>query len=115
MIDDEPAVRRVLAVLLGEHGHDVTLAADGAAAVAQLDDGLRPDVILLDRSMPGWPIKATLEALRSRVGRIPVLFFTGQDVTPEERALVQDVLYKPLSMEELVRVVEHWMAAGSAG
>src|SRR6185369_14070785 len=109
VIDDEPAVRRVADLLLGERGHEVALAADGQAAVAKLDAGLQPDLILLDRSMPGWPVKLTLAEIRKRRADVPVVFFTGQDVTPEERAAVQDVLYKPLSMEELVRSVEKWL------
>jgi two-component system, cell cycle sensor histidine kinase and response regulator CckA len=109
IIDDEPAVRRVCDLLLGERGHDVALAADGQAAVAQLDAGLQPDLILLDRSMPGWPVKLTLAEIRKRRADVPVVFFTGQDVTLEERAAVQDVLYKPLSMEDLVRSVEKWL------
>src|SRR5262249_42157422 len=104
--DDEPAVRRVAEMLLGERGHHVALAGDGQAAVAALDAGLKPDLILLDRSMPGWPIKLTLAEIRKRNASVPVLFFTGQDVTREERAQVQDVLYKPLAMDELVRSVE---------
>jgi PAS domain S-box-containing protein len=109
VIDDEPAVRRVADLLLTERGHQVALAADGQAAVAKLDAGLRPDLILLDRSMPGWPVKLTLAEIRKRSADVPVVFFTGQDVTPEERAAVQDVLYKPLSMEELVTAVEKWL------
>jgi CheY-like chemotaxis protein len=114
VIDDEPAVRRVADLLLGERGHEVALAADGQAAVAKLDAGLQPDLILLDRSMPGWPVKLTLAEIRKRRADVPVVFFTGQDVTPEERAAVQDVLYKPLSMEELVRSVEKWLTRSPA-
>jgi CheY-like chemotaxis protein len=109
VVDDEPAVRRVADLLLAERGHEVALAADGQAAVAKLDAGLKPDLILLDRSMPGWPVKFTLAEIRKRSADVPVVFFTGQDVTPEERAAVQDVLYKPLSMEELVTAVEKWL------
>jgi two-component system cell cycle sensor histidine kinase/response regulator CckA len=112
VVDDEPAVRRVADLLLGERGHDVVLAGDGEAAVAKLDAGLEPDLILLDRSMPGWPVKLTLAEIRKRHPNVPVVFFTGLDVTPEERAEVQDVLYKPLSMEDLVESVERWLVRG---
>lgn len=113
VIDDEPAMHRVARVVLGERGHDVYVAEDGERAVAALDGGLVPDLVLLDRSLPGWPVKLTLGEIRKRVGATPVLFFTGQDVTKEDREDVQDVLYKPLSMEELVRSVEEWLVLGS--
>jgi CheY-like chemotaxis protein len=112
VVDDEPAVRRLADLLLRERGHDIALAADGQAAIAALDAGLEPDLILLDRSMPGWPVKLTLAEIRKRRPHVPVVFFTGQDVTLDERAQVQDVLYKPLSMEELVRSVEKWLVQG---
>jgi two-component system cell cycle sensor histidine kinase/response regulator CckA len=109
VVDDEPAVRRVIELLLLERGHQVALAGDGASAVAQIDAGLRPDLILLDRSMPGWPVKLTLSEIRKRAADTPLLFFTGEEVTAEQRDLVQDVLYKPLSMDELVRAIERWV------
>jgi CheY-like chemotaxis protein len=111
VVDDEPAVRRVIELVLLERGHRVLLAADGESAVATLASGARPDLILLDRSMPGWSAGTTLHAIREIAAQTPLLFFTGQDVTPEERALVQDVLYKPLAMDELVQAIERWMRA----
>jgi CheY-like chemotaxis protein len=100
-------VERLLAV----RGHRVDAVADGPTAAAALDAGLRPDLILLDRSIPGWPIRRTLDELRRRAGRAPIVFFTGQDVPSEERALVQDVLAKPLSNDEFVRAVERWLSS----
>lgn len=71
---------------------------------------IEPDLILLDRSMPGLPVKRTLAEIRKRHVHVPIIFFTGQDVPPEERAAVQDVLYKPLAVEELIRSVERWLS-----
>jgi PAS domain S-box-containing protein len=110
VVDDEPAVRRVVELLLGARGHTIHAAADGQSAIAALDRGLQPDVILLDRSMPGWPVRMTLEQIRRRAPRVPIVFFTGQDVPSEERALVQDVLLKPLATDALVQSVERWLA-----
>ena len=112
VVDDEPAVRRVIELVLADRGHRVVAASDGQAAAARLAAGLQPDLILLDRSMPGWSAKITLHEIRKLAPRTPLLFFTGQDVTPEERALVQDVLYKPLAMEDLVQAIEHWIGRG---
>ena len=56
VVDDEPSIRRLLVRLLKSGGYEVTSAPDGAAALALLDgvdpDAL-PDLILLDRTMPG--------------------------------------------------------------
>ncbi len=110
VVDDEPAVGRVLELLLREWGHEVRVATDGRGAVAALDAGWLPDLILLDRSMPGWPVQRTLDEIRKRAPSVPVLFLTGQDVSSEERGQVQDVLYKPLSTDELKRSVDLWLA-----
>ena len=110
VVDDEPAICRIVALMLRESGHSVQSASDAASAVALLDAGLRPDLILLDRSMPGWPVSVTLDKLRERDAAVPIVFFTGQDVPVEERALVQGVLHKPLATERLLHEVEHWLA-----
>ena len=45
VVDDEAAVRRVVEMVLRAQGHRVHLAADGQAAVAQLDAGLRENFL----------------------------------------------------------------------
>jgi CheY-like chemotaxis protein len=109
--DDEPSVRRALELLLCERGHRVHTVADGEAVIAALDAGLRPDLILLDRSMPRRLAAVTLQQIRERLSDVPILFFTGQDVPSEERAQVQDVLQKPMSIAALVQAIEHWLKA----
>lgn len=109
VVDDERAVRRAVELLLSERGHEVTLAHNGKAAIAALDSGPVPDLILLDRSMPGWPVELTLAEIRKRAPAVPIVFFTGQEVTADERAEVQDVLYKPLAVDELVQSIERWL------
>jgi PAS domain S-box-containing protein len=109
VVDDEPAICRIVTLMLRESGHSVHSASDGASAMALLDSGLSPDLILLDRSMPGWPVSVTLEEIRERHAAVPIIFFTGQDVTAQERELVQGVLYKPLATDRLLREVEHWL------
>ena len=111
VIDDEPAVRRTIELILRQSGHQVHLAPDGQAGVAQIDAGLMPDLIMLDRSMPGWSPRVTLAELRKRAPQVPVLFFTGQEVSSEERAQVQDVLYKPRAPMDLLRSVDRWLVA----
>jgi CheY-like chemotaxis protein len=78
-------------------------------AVQLLDAGLAPDLVLLDRSLPGWSVTTTLHEIRKRVGATPILLFTGQAPTDEERRSVQGVLTKPLSTDELLHSVERWL------
>jgi two-component system cell cycle sensor histidine kinase/response regulator CckA len=110
VIDDEAAVRRVVGLLLRDCGHRVHTAFDGRDAVAKLDAGLCPDLILLDRSLPGWAPKQTLDELRLRNRQVPIILFTGQQVTTEERGRVQEVLYKPVSNADFMRAIDRWLA-----
>ena len=103
-------VRRVVELLLSECGHRVYTAMDGQDAVGKLEAGLRPDLILLDRSMPGWTPKQTLAEIRKRNATVPIVLFTGQQVTSDERARVQDVLFKPVSNADFMRTIDHWLA-----
>jgi PAS domain S-box-containing protein len=109
LVEDEVAIQRVTRSVLGARGHDMQAAEDGESAIRILDAGFAPDVVLLDRSLPGWSPAKTLDEIVQRVGSVPVLLFTGQTVTDDERRSVRGVLVKPLSTEELVSSVERWL------
>jgi CheY-like chemotaxis protein len=74
VVDDDAAQRAATAELLSARGYDVVLAGDGQEAFERLEDGLLPDLIVLDLTMPrmdGWTFLRHLrEAARSTV---PVL------------------------------------------
>ncbi len=52
VVDDSRAMRSILTRLLSGLGFDVAQAGDGAEAMQVLDAGTRPDVILVDWTMP---------------------------------------------------------------
>jgi DNA-binding NarL/FixJ family response regulator len=69
LVDDHPLTRDGLAALLGDHGFDVVgQASDGHNAI-ELAAELRPDVILLDLSMPGLSGLEALPRLRAESRR----------------------------------------------
>ena len=53
LVEDESSVRRATRRLLERAGHRVVDVADGDEAVALLDEGLRPTVLLTDLVLPG--------------------------------------------------------------
>ena len=109
VIDDEPAVRSVINEALQLEGHEVLLAADGQEALEHLCYTPLPDLILFDRSMPGWPPMRTLAEMRKLAPDVPVLFFTGESVPDAEQALVQGVLQKPLALGTLAETVQRYL------
>ena len=52
IVDDDAGVRRMLARSLEAEGYAVALAADGGAALVEIERSA-PDLILLDVTMPG--------------------------------------------------------------
>ena len=65
VVDDEADIRDLVRLNLELEGHEVELAGDGAAALAAVADGLRPDLVLLDLMMPkvdGWEVLRQLKA-----------------------------------------------------
>jgi CheY-like chemotaxis protein len=108
VVDDEPAIRTMLATPLREAGYDVRLAADGAGGLAQIGTW-RPDVIFLDLVLPratGW---AFVPEYRGRCGhRAAILVMTaaGPGAVRSAQALdVEEVLVKPLNLDHALELV----------
>lgn len=77
--DDNLLTAEVLATLFRLRGDAAEYAPDGAAALAVLDGGFRPDVVLLDLLMPrmcGFKLLGKLRSDPARAG-LPVLVLTG--------------------------------------
>lgn len=116
-VDDEDDIREVAAFALELDGRIVVKsAASGAAALAALDAGLRPDVVLLDVMMPHLDGPATLAEIRSRPDHrnTAVIFMTARAQSNEVeryRALgALDVITKPFDPMTLAAEVRALLA-----
>ena len=87
VIDDEPAVRTLLEILLGEQGYDVILA-DGGWKGLELFRQERPDVVVLDLKMPDLDGVMVLKHIRRIDLNQPVIILTGA-ATPETEQQVR--------------------------
>jgi two-component system, NtrC family, nitrogen regulation response regulator NtrX len=108
-VDDEANIRRMLGALLREEGFSVAEAANGNAALLQLDD-VDPDVVLLDLMMPPGPDGLeTLTRVRERGRLMPVILMSGKaQLTDAVRAIklgAFQFLEKPLAPESVVATV----------
>ena len=113
IVDDLPANLGVLHTCLHDAGYKVLVATGGDKALAQLDDA-RPDLILLDVSMPGMDGYETCRRLKAdaRWAEVPVLFLTAQgDPVDKMQGFAVgavDYITKPLHPGEvLARVRAH--------
>jgi CheY-like chemotaxis protein len=114
LIEDEPDLRTDLAYLLEDEGYRVRTAAHGAEALALLEGGARPAVILLDLMMPvmdGWETRAHLRA-RAALSNIPVVILSGVANDEEEIAALAVAAYvtKPTSVRQLCAIIDRALA-----
>ena len=105
VVDDDPPLRRMLARTLAAEGYEVTVAADGGAALAEAERAA-PDVIVLDVAMPALDGLAVCRRLRSKGLPTPILMLTARDAVPDRVAGLEagadDYLVKPFAVQELI-------------
>jgi two-component system, OmpR family, response regulator MprA len=105
VVDDDPAVREALALVLDLGGFDVSTAADGREAIRSLS-AASPDAVVLDVSMPGLDGLEVCRRMRAIGDRTPVLMLTAHGDVSERVAGLEagadDYLAKPFAREELV-------------
>ena len=106
LAEDNPAVQNVLQQQLRSFGHEVVVASDAAEAIARLDGGLEPDLLISDLVMPG-PVRGT-DLIRIASERLPdlrVIVLSGyhRETSGESASLPASVtwLQKPVTMSHL--------------
>jgi CheY-like chemotaxis protein len=102
VVEDDPAVREVVADLLAAAGYAVRTAADGRAALAAVE-AERPALVLADVAMPGldgWSLAARLRQLARPV---PIVLLSGHCPPAPPAGLT--CLAKPFAAADLVAAV----------
>ncbi|MCS6992548.1 MAG: response regulator [Anaerolineales bacterium] len=77
MIDDDPAMTELIALLLRSHGMSVVACNDSTQSV-EMVKGENPDVILLDLMMPGQDGWEVCKAIRA-FSRVPIAILSAID------------------------------------
>lgn len=108
LVEDDDSIRLIAQLSLETlGGHQVLALASGEEAVARAA-GFRPDLLVLDVSMPGMDGPETLAALRGQasLAQVPAVFLTAHTQpgkVAEIRALgAVDVIAKPFDPQALV-------------
>ena len=105
VVEDEPAQQLSIQALLGHDDIDVTVVATGRDALAELEKS-QYDCAVLDLRLPDMTGFDLLEELRktNRGNELPVVVFTGKDLTSEEDArlhmLARSVIVKDVESPE---------------
>ena len=77
VVEDEESYSEALAYMLRKEGFEVSIAADGPAALTEFDRN-GADIVLLDLMLPGLSGTEVCRALRAR-SSVPVIMLTARD------------------------------------
>ncbi|MEM5786669.1 MAG: response regulator [Syntrophobacteraceae bacterium] len=108
LVDDEEEFSSALAERLNLRGIVTKTAGSGAEALVMIDAD-PPEVVVLDKLMPGLSGLELLARIRSKHPGIPVILLTGHD-SPELDDIQPDLkpfafLVKPVDIDHLLKLI----------
>ena len=104
VVDDEPAIRRAVSTNLARHGFRVEEAETGQQAI-DLYSSFRPDVLVLDLTLPDFDGLHVVERIRERASTPIIILSVRGSERDKVSALdlgADDYLTKPFSVNELL-------------
>ena len=118
IVDDHPVFREGLkAILSRASGYRVAGEAENGRQALELGQGLKPDVVLLDLSLPDLEGGEVLRRIRAhpRLGRLPVIAVTAQAMAGDRERFLRlgftDYVTKPIMDFDLfLRSIEQALA-----
>jgi len=113
VVDDEETVLAVAERALEGLGHHVICVQSVRGGLDTVKAAI-PELILLDYSMPGSTGESAIALFRKHCPNARIVFFTGQFLSPDIAALADGVLNKPVSIENLLSVVNENLARRSS-
>jgi CheY-like chemotaxis protein len=109
VVDDNAALRENLVECLEGEGYDVVAAEHAQAALARMEDGPLPGVVLMDLMMPGMDGRALAAAIRGnpRYAGVQLVIISGHPNPKQRGAIAADAfLPKPFGVRELLATLE---------
>ncbi len=120
LVEDNEMNRDMLSRRLRRRGFEVLVAGDGAAAI-ELVSAERPDLVLMDMSLPvldGWEASRRIKNTPVTRG-IPIIALTAHAMASDRerslRAGCDDYDTKPVDFARLLDKIERLLAGGASG
>ena len=108
IVDDEPNIRKVLSAHLTRFGHEVATAADGAEAIAQLQEDVF-HLVITDLKMPVVDGMALLKWCSEHLPGLPVIMITAHGTVDTAVTALKsgafDYVTKPFDRDELQQII----------
>jgi CheY-like chemotaxis protein len=115
IVEDNEMNRDMLSRRLARRGYEVLLAMDGAHGIT-MAESTRPDLILMDMSLPvidGWEATRRLKA-NDETRAIPIIALTAHAMAGDEAkardAGCDDFDTKPVEFDRLIGKIETWLS-----
>ena len=106
IVDDNAAMRKVLAALLSSAGHEVVLALEDGNGLEDAIRGMSPDVVCLDYNLPGRDGLSLIRIIQNEWPQIDVIFITASSESGiEEKAAdagASGFIRKPFGQVQIV-------------
>jgi len=116
IVEDDPQVARLIALVLQRHGRKSETVADGRSALNRALE-LRPEIIFADLTIKGMNGEALCSALKSQdeTRSIPYIVLSGdRDIAEKaQHCGADDYMGKPFEFDDLVRLVDKYARAQS--
>jgi len=112
VVDDQSESSDAVGMLLEQNGLNVRVAHDGEEALAALQHGLRPCLVVVDLMMPkmdGWEFRQR-QLSDPQFATIPVIMMSGYPNAQKAAGTlgVRAILKKPLSASRLLALVNRY-------
>jgi CheY-like chemotaxis protein len=113
IVDDEQPLRELLADVLEAAGHRVIHAHHGQQALEQVARE-RPDLVISDVMMPVLNGRILCQRLKAdpATRALPVILMTSAGQEHADGVGADDFLAKPFGLDEIERLIRHWLPAG---
>ncbi|WP_458095390.1 PAS domain-containing protein [Roseomonas sp. WA12] len=114
VVDDDPLVLASSAALLADLGHSAREVDSGAAALAALEKGPLPDLVLTDHAMPGMTGAELATRIAALHPRLPVILASGYADLPAGETPELPRLDKPFGRDALAAALAAATGAAAA-
>jgi len=108
IVEDDPAIRRLVEKLLQRRGVAIEAAHDGRQAIDKLEANNRFDVIVLDLMVPKVNGFEVIDYVREHHSHIPVAVVSAvsqQALTKLDLDIVKLVISKPFDVDEFTKAI----------
>lgn len=119
VVDDEPDVTRLVSRIFAKRGYRVSIAIDGAEALARVA-AERPDLVMLDLNLPkldGWEVCRRLKS-DPATAKIPIIMMTAAHANVDDATIgiglgADEYVAKPFMHSVILHNVERLLGRPS--